>query len=295
MDRIKAIMAMINEQSSQSAINNMAMNLPGYMGAMGQAMGNVKQMQAGQIPADVWTMLQQAGAERGIAMGSPLSPASNTALLRAVYDTSTGLQQAGTNNLVSLMNAVPRGTQFDPSSLLISPRDIWEAQWLANQAAAAPNPSAAAAAELAALRESLGLGRGAAGGSPSYTVPRYETPTRTSTGAGSTADTWAQTPLWSRGNYYDDSGAFARWKASQPTYYNPAPGQVSPYTYIGTPGGPATEAGAGRWEQYGDLYYNPATGESSYGSPPTDRPWSYQTPEGTSLTWSGQDWGDLFE
>ena len=295
MDRIKAIMEAINQQSAQSAQYPLLLNLPGYGAAMGQAMGNVQQMQAGQIPADVWTQLQQSGAQRGIAMGSPLSPAANTALMRAVYDTSTRLQQAGTNNLMNLMNAVPRGTQFDPSALLLNPNDIWAAQWLANQAAAAPDPTEAAMAELAALREALGLG---AMRNQTYSVPRYDQPiptTRTDTGRASAADIWAQTPLWARGGpAYGPSTAYERWRADQPRYYNPET-PVSPYSFIGTPGGAAQQTGYGQWEQYGDLWYNPDTGESSYGTPPTDQPWSYQTPEGSSLTWSGQDWSDLFE
>lgn len=300
MDKIKAIMQAIDQQSAISAQMPLLLNLPNYQGAMGQAMANVTQMQAGEIPGDVWGQMQQRSAERGIGIGSPLSPATNTALLRATYDTSTRLQQAGTENLIALMNAVPKGRQFDPSSILVSPSDVWQAQWLANQAAAAPDPTAAAMAELAALRESLGLGRsyGAPGG---YTAPSYPTPSPTrsaDTGRTSSADIWAQTPLWARGGYYvDPAGAVDRWKASQPKYYNPASALYAPllsgYETAGT-GGVAIGLGGNTWDQYGDLWYNPNTGESSYGMPPTDTGWSYQAPGGTSLTWSGQDWSDLF-
>lgn len=163
LPQIEQIMQRINQQAAQSMKGQLEMNLPGYSGAMGQAMGNIGQWQAGIVPSDVQTQIQQMAAERGIATGLPGSQNTNAAMLRALGLTSLGLQQQGLQGLESLMGAVPKVQPWDPSALFVTPAQQQEWQYLANMMAAAPSPAEAAAEELSAARSGVGYG-GSLGG-----------------------------------------------------------------------------------------------------------------------------------
>ena len=246
MDQIKSIMAQINQQSAQSAMLPMTLNLPGYQGAMGQAMGNVQQNLAGQVPGDVWTQMQQGAAERGIGMGSPTSPNANAAMLRALGLTSLGLQQTGQQNLTNLMGAVPRGTLYDPSQMLVTPAQQQEAQYMSNVLAAAPNPAQAAAAEEAAIQRGIQAGQGA-GGTRAAAMP-------TTVSFPSAGGTKPYTPAYTdipqnayAGSYTTPIAGdpYARWQQTQPTFAGPT-------------------VASSTWETPADTYYNPVTNQSSY-------------------------------
>lgn len=193
-------------------------NLPGYTANLQQAAANTGSLLQGQVPSDVWYQLQQKAAERGTAIGSPGSPNANAALLRALGLTSLQEQQTGLQNLTTLMGAIPKGQQLDLSSMMVTPMQQQEWQWLAEQASAAPDPYQAAMAELAALN--AGMSRG--GGAAAARTPTTTTPTTPTAGVGT---------------------------------------RVSPY----------------------------APADTLYGSE-----FTYTAPGGSSLVWTGQDWGDLF-
>jgi hypothetical protein len=126
--------------------------LPGLAGYLGQAGGNVASELAGQLPADVINQIQQAGAERGIGTGAPGSPNANAAMLKALGLTSLGLEQQGQSDLSRLIGEVPVGPAFNPASMLVTPEQQQEAAAANALYRAAPDPYAAAMANLAAAQ-----------------------------------------------------------------------------------------------------------------------------------------------
>ncbi len=136
-------------------------NLPGYQGLLNQASANTQSLLGGNIPADVLTQIQQAGAERGVATGAPGSPNANAAMLRALGLTSLGLQQQGQQNFAQLRGQTPTGPVFNPASMLVDPNMQQQAQAAANLYNAAPNPQAAQNAAFRAMNQGLNRGQGA--------------------------------------------------------------------------------------------------------------------------------------
>lgn len=95
------------------------MNLPGYQSLINQQSQNIGGLLRGQVPGDVQTLLQQQGAERGVAMGSPGSPNSNAAWLRALGLTSLGLQKEGAGQLSQVRADTPVPELWNPMSLYV--------------------------------------------------------------------------------------------------------------------------------------------------------------------------------
>lgn len=270
MDQIRAIMEGINQQSAQSAMYPLTLNLPGYAGAMGQAMGNVQQYLAGQVPADVINLLQQQAAERGIATGLPGSQNANAAYLRALGLTSLGLQQTGEQQLTNLMGAVPRGTLMDPASLLITPEQQQGWQWMANQMAAAPSPQEAAMANLAALQG--GMRRGTVPGPTSVSFPGGGAPTPSGYSAPA-----PRTYSGTMGPAYDPTGMYDRWRTTQPVVYGnmtgaPAGSETSLY--------PASQYGLPTWAETASM----TSGQPyTWGNQPVSSGQMYMTPTGGDM------------
>lgn len=151
----------LTEQGSRNAMQPLTAAIPGLMDEFGQFSKNIASGARGEIPQDVLTLLQQQGAERGVATGQGVgSPNTNAAYLRALGLTSIGLQDQALKNLGTLTGMIPRGPTFDPSTMLLSPgmQQMWE--YLASVLRAAPNPELAANTNTAALLSGLGRGRG---------------------------------------------------------------------------------------------------------------------------------------
>ena len=116
-------------------------NLPDYMGMLNSASTNAATDLSGAVPQDVQSQLQQSAAERGVSTGQgPNSPNTNAAYLRALGLTSLGMQQTGMQDFNQLYQDTPTGTQFNPSSMMVTPEQEQAAQLAANQEAAAPDP-----------------------------------------------------------------------------------------------------------------------------------------------------------
>jgi hypothetical protein len=163
-----------------SALNS---EIPGVSGSIGSATGNINELLSGQVPQDVITQLQQQSAEMGAGAGmGPMSPFSNASYLRSLGLTSLGMKQQGLSALNSLMGSVPRAPAFDPSSMLVSPGQEQEAAYLAQVLGNAPVPSAAARANLDALRAGTGVSGSPVGGFnlPVHGGPAFATPPLTS-------------------------------------------------------------------------------------------------------------------
>lgn len=118
-------------------------NLPQYAQLTAQASGNILSNLKGEIPADVLAQMQQQAAERGVASGSPGSPNTNAAYLKAIGLTSLGLQQQGEASLTGAVNRTPVPQLFNPASLYV--------------------PERLGAQELAAAKAGMGAGRGGGG------------------------------------------------------------------------------------------------------------------------------------
>jgi hypothetical protein len=109
-----------------------------------QATTNVGNELQGQVPDDVIRLLQQQGAERGVAGGQgPDSPNTNASYLQALGLTSLGMQDRGMQGFHQLYADTPIGPQFNPSSMMVTPEQQQAAQLAANQEAAAPDPELA--------------------------------------------------------------------------------------------------------------------------------------------------------
>lgn len=135
----------------------MIQNLPGYQGMSAADSANIQANLAGQINPDVLALMQQQGAERGIATGSPGSPNSNAAYLRALGLTSQGLQQLGNQQLTAAMQRTP----IQQTNTTTQQTDLAA---LKAMYAAAPVPASAAAANQNALSRGLNSGNQAGGG-----------------------------------------------------------------------------------------------------------------------------------
>lgn len=96
--------------------------LPGYSGLLQQRSKNVGGLLRGEVPPDVLQQIQQAGAERGVATGSPGSPNANAAWLRALGLTSLGLQQEGSKQLSQSLADVPVPELWNPMALYVPER-----------------------------------------------------------------------------------------------------------------------------------------------------------------------------
>lgn len=120
-------------------------NLPNYAEMLGQQTGNTLSQLKGEVPQDVVTQLQQRGAERGVATGSPGSPNSNAAYLRALGLTSLDIQKQGAANLHQNIADTPVSPLWNPASLFV--------------------PEHMAGLELGAASAGLGSGIGTGGGS----------------------------------------------------------------------------------------------------------------------------------
>ena len=74
----------------------------------------------GQVPADVLAQIEQAGAERGVGIGSYGGGNDQTAMLRALGLTSMDLKDKGVSQYGDFYNSVPK---LNPDSLFVSPTE----------------------------------------------------------------------------------------------------------------------------------------------------------------------------
>jgi hypothetical protein len=109
-----------NRFMSQQAALPYNMNLPGYGSMVGQRSQNIGGLLRGQVPQDVQRNLLQAGAERGVGMGSPGSPNANAAWLRSLGLTSLGLQESGGKQLGEAIQQTPVPELWNPMELYMN-------------------------------------------------------------------------------------------------------------------------------------------------------------------------------
>lgn len=159
----------VNQFQENALLGNLSAGLPQYGALTAASSGNIMSNLKGQLPPDVINLIAQQAAERGIATGSPGSPNSDAAYLRALGLTSLDLQQKGESELTGAIGRTPVAQPFDLSRMMITPEQEQEAAMAANLYGAAPVPSRAATAGIGAFSSGLGAGMGAVGpGSVDY-------------------------------------------------------------------------------------------------------------------------------
>jgi hypothetical protein len=210
--------------SGAGVIAGLNAEIPGVTGSIATARGGIDELLSGQVPQDVITQLQQQSAEIGAGRGQgPGAPSTNAQYLRSLGLTSLGMKAQGQQELDALMGSVPRAPAFDPSSMLVNPAEAQQWAYLSEVLKNAPNPTAAADANLAALRAGTGIG-----GEPSFGGFGSRQPIGgpAFSGPGLTAPSEGAFPVFGGtgdpGRYADPTNptadAYARWRALTSSY-----------------------------------------------------------------------------
>jgi hypothetical protein len=159
-ENLASLSEMINSLTRQGQSAALGARIPGGPALEAQSSANIQNELGGKLPADVINQLQQQAAERGVATGSPGSPNSNAAYLKALGLTSLDLTNMGQSALTTAEGRNPAAPIFDPSSQLITP---YQTATLSLQEQQMQNELALARARLA-QQGALSGGRGGGGG-----------------------------------------------------------------------------------------------------------------------------------
>ncbi len=195
----------VNAFNTGEAQKPFAANLPNYLTNLQQGANNTTQQLKGQLPDDVINQIAQQAAERGVANGSPTSPNSRAAYLKALGLNSLQMMQQGQQNFSKQIEDTPVPQIFNPASLIV--------------------PERLASIELGAAMNGRNAGRGGGGmnvGMPSLTAPTRDFSTR------SMPNVMASGPSWGTGPVTDTTTLSNNWWN---TYGQPAGGGGQPDFY----------------------------------------------------------------
>jgi len=160
-------------------------SFPNYSQMESQISQNLLSGARGELSEGTMSNLRQEAAERGVAIGQPSTmggpTVSNMNLLRNMGLTTEQLQQNALTGLAQYNALSPRTALYNPASMFTTPEQQYNAALQANIWAAAPVPSAAAAAAMAAARSGANYGykgalapnTGAAASVPTAIYNRY--------------------------------------------------------------------------------------------------------------------------
>ena len=109
----------VNQFMTHQAIAPFLQNMPNYANLVGKRGEITSDMLSGQLPRDVMQQIQQAGAERGVAQGSPGSSNSNAAMLRALGLNSLQMQGQGSQMMSQSIADTPVPELWNPMSLYV--------------------------------------------------------------------------------------------------------------------------------------------------------------------------------
>jgi hypothetical protein len=157
-------------QGQQLGQQTAAGQLPGYSGDLASIGQNISAETAGVLPPDVIQQIEQAGAERGVATGSPGSDNSNAAMLRALGLTSLNLTEEGQKNFQSMLPSLPGYNLSQNPAFYTTPGENLQAGTAGANLQNQKNEfKAAQDAQAEALRQAqagvaAGLGMGGSGG-----------------------------------------------------------------------------------------------------------------------------------
>lgn len=117
----QSISDLINSITRGAQSQALQARIPGGPALEEQSSANIGSELRGELPTDVLNRLRQASAERGVATGSPGSPNTNAAYLRALGLTSLDLTGRGQAELTTAEGRNPAAPIYDPSAQLITP------------------------------------------------------------------------------------------------------------------------------------------------------------------------------
>lgn len=244
---------------------SLASAIPNYAGLTQKSSQNIASELGGQLPTDVVNTIIQNAAERGIMTGSPGSPNSDAAMMRALGLSSLNMTEMGQKDLATTKTTTPFAQPFDISRMFVSPEQQQQAEAAAALYKSAPVPSAAAGAAMNAAMTGL-QGPGGPGWSSGIT------------GVGGGVPWRAESSPWETG--YSES-------VGDPSTFNMRPAETDPYAAWsqwakGIPsGGTGTTGGGG-------YYYDPTIGgyvdygTGSISDTPGGDPWSGFSAQGVT-------------
>lgn len=140
--------------------------LPGYKQDIATAGANIASELGGNVPSDVANNLRESAAESGVSTGG----ASNAAYLKSLGLTSLGLEGQGLSELEGLLPTLPGANIASNPGFYVTPGQQYESDVQNSVWRAAPQPSAAAAAGLAATGAGYNMGAGSIRPSPAAPV-----------------------------------------------------------------------------------------------------------------------------
>lgn len=175
MPALQEMASGINQFNLGEQLGQYETALPGYGNMVGQSAGNIGSRLRGELPGDVVSQMTQQAAERGVSMGVPGSPFSNSELIKSLGLTSLGLQTQAENELTQAIGRTPVVPLFNTSSFLTSPQAQQEAQQQANFMAAAPVPAKAQQTALDIAKAGIQAGSNSVPQNQ-FQMPSYQTP-----------------------------------------------------------------------------------------------------------------------
>jgi hypothetical protein len=205
-------------QSTQAYSDMMEAAYPGITELKTLGTSNIKSMLSGELPETVQAILKTRAAEYGVGSGTGASEFAGARGLRSLGIEQLRYTQAGLDN-ASRWIAQAQGQTFDFSRMFLGPQDAirqaegrWSRDWLANQVAAAPDPTAKGKmdAEMAWIGMILSVYSGGPGYQPKPD-PTYPTGPNNTGGGG----TWG------------GSGSYFQPVSSYGYGYGPAPANTS--------------------------------------------------------------------
>lgn len=139
---------------------------PYWANTMAQLGSNAYDLSQGLIPQGDLNDLINNAVSNKYASGITSSPNLRSAVIQQVLGGKMKAQQQGLANMQALAAITPQGKQLDPASFIPSAADYQNWSYLANQLAAAPDPTLARQAELAASLSGMNLGANRASRGP---------------------------------------------------------------------------------------------------------------------------------
>lgn len=164
MPFLERLASQINEFQQGQLLDNFRRANPLFDDNLRSSSENISANLRGELHPDIVRQFQVDAAERGVSMGAPGSPNVDTNYLMRVLRERLARQDLGQTQYNESLRRPTVVQPFNVADFLTTPSDQWNATWLANQLASAPNPALAAEALRNATRSGVNYGAGIGGG-----------------------------------------------------------------------------------------------------------------------------------
>lgn len=114
--------------SGAGQVANLNVALPGAQTGIENLLALSQKDLSGQLDPSTINNIEQAAAERGIAIGDPSSPNANAAMLAALGQTTQQLEQTGAQDLASAVGLAPVGPAYNPQQQQMTPAEALQAE-----------------------------------------------------------------------------------------------------------------------------------------------------------------------